>query len=143
LPPPQYARKGGEVVAAMLAKVGVIAKIENVEWAQWLSGTFKGGFDLTIVNHVEPLDYMQYANPAYYWGYDSKAFRDLATRHAAAINPGERARLFAELQRMLATDCVNAYLFNPAQIAVAKRGFKGLWANLPILANDLAGMGWQ
>ena len=37
LPPPQYARKGGEVVAAMLAKVGVVAKIENVEWAQWLS----------------------------------------------------------------------------------------------------------
>ncbi len=87
LPPPQYARKGGEVVAAMLAKVGVIAKIENVEWAQWLGGTFKGNFDLTIVNHVEPLDYMQYANTAYYWGYDSKAFRDLAAKHAAERQP--------------------------------------------------------
>ncbi len=143
LPPPQYARKGGEVVAAMLAKVGVIAKIENVEWAQWLSGPFKGNFDLTIVNHVEPLDYMQYANPNYYWGYDSKAFRDLAARHAAETNPKERNRLFAELQRMLAVDCVNVYLFNPAQIAVAKKGLEGLWANLPILANDLAGMSWQ
>jgi peptide/nickel transport system substrate-binding protein len=143
LPPPQYARKGGEVVAAMLAKVGVNAKIENVEWAQWLSGTFKGSFDLTIINHVEPLDYMQYANPSYYWGYDSKAFRELAARHAAETNAKERSRLFAELQRMLATDSVNAYLFNPAQVAVAKKGFKGLWANLPILANDLAAMGWQ
>ena len=143
LPPPQYARKGGEVVAAMLAKVGVVAKIENVEWAQWLSGAFKGNFDLTIINHVEPLDYMQYANPSYYWGYDSKAFRELAARHAAETNAKERSRLFAELQRMLATDSVNAYLFNPAQVAVAKKGFKGLWANLPILANDLAAMGWQ
>ena len=143
LPPPQYARKGGEVVAAMLAKVGVIAKIENVEWAQWLSGAFKGNFDLTIINHVEPLDYMQYANPSYYWGYDSKAFRELAAKHAAEINPKERSRLFADLQRMLATDSVNAYLFNPAQVAVAKKGFRGLWANLPILANDLAAMGWQ
>jgi peptide/nickel transport system substrate-binding protein len=34
LPPPQYARKGGEVIAAQLAKVGIVAKIENVEWAQ-------------------------------------------------------------------------------------------------------------
>jgi len=143
LPPPQYARKGGEVIAAMLARVGVIARIENVEWAQWLSGAFKGNFDLTIINHVEPLDYMQYANPSYYWGYDSKAFRDLAARHAAETNPKERSRLFAELQRMLATDCVNVYLFNPAQVAVAKKGFTGLWANLPILANDLAGMGWK
>ena len=38
LPPPHYARKGGEIIAAQLAKVGIVAKIENVEWAQWLSG---------------------------------------------------------------------------------------------------------
>jgi hypothetical protein len=42
LPPPQYARKGGEVVAAQLAKVGIVAKIENVEWAQWLGGRVQG-----------------------------------------------------------------------------------------------------
>ncbi|HZT56222.1 MAG TPA: ABC transporter substrate-binding protein, partial [Burkholderiaceae bacterium] len=44
LPPQSYARQGGEIVAAQLATVGVNAKIENVEWAQWLSGTFKGNF---------------------------------------------------------------------------------------------------
>ena len=42
LPPPPYARQGGEVIAAQLAKVGIIAKIENVEWAQWLSQVFAG-----------------------------------------------------------------------------------------------------
>ncbi len=143
LPPPQYARKGGEVVAAMLAKVGVIAKLENVEWAQWLGGAFKGNFDLTIINHVEPLDYMQYANPSYYWGYDSKAFRDLAARHAAATDPKERARLFADIQRMIATDCVNVFIFNPSQVCVAKKGLKGLWASSPIFANDISAVSWQ
>jgi peptide/nickel transport system substrate-binding protein len=143
LPPPQYARKGGEVIAAMLAKVGVVAKIENVEWAQWLGGTFKGNFDLTVINHVEPLDYMQYANTGYYWGYDSKAFRDLAARHAAEVNPKDRARLFGELQKLLTTDSVNAYIFNPSQIAVSRKGLKGLWASSPIFANDMAGVGWQ
>src|SRR5512145_1912860 len=115
LPPPQYARKGGEVVAAQLAKVGIVAKIENVEWAQWLSGPFKGNFDLTIINHVEPLDYMQYANPDYYWGYSSAAFNKLAAEHAAATNPATRNKLFADLQRKIADDCVNAFIFNPAQ----------------------------
>ena len=52
LPPPVYARKGGEIIAAQLAKVGIVAKLENVEWAQWLSGPFKGNFDLSIVSHV-------------------------------------------------------------------------------------------
>ena len=36
LPPPPYARQGGEIIAAELAEVGINAKIENVEWAQWL-----------------------------------------------------------------------------------------------------------
>ena len=143
LPPPQYARKGGEVVAAMLARVGVVAKIENVEWAQWLGGTFKGNFDLTIINHVEPLDYMQYANTSYYWGYDSKAFRDLAARHAAESNPKERTRLFGEMQKMLVTDSVNAYLFNPSQPSVWRKGLKGVWSSSPIAANDIASMSWQ
>eukprot|EP01030_Chromulinospumella_sphaerica_P008447 gene8447-8268_t len=104
LPPPPYARKGGEILAAQLAKVGINAKIENVEWAQWLGGAFKGNFDLTVINHVEPLDYMAYANPQYYWGYDSKAFRDLAAKHSEATNAKDRTKLFGDMQRLIATD---------------------------------------
>jgi peptide/nickel transport system substrate-binding protein len=143
LPPPPYARKGGEIIAAQLAKVGVIAKIENVEWAQWLGGAFKGNFDLTIINHVEPLDYMQYANTGYYWGYDSKALRDLTTKYAATSNPKERAKLFADIQKQIAGDAVNAFIWNPAQVAVSKKGLKGLWASSPIFANDMAAVSWQ
>ena len=143
LPPPQYARQGGEVLAAQLAKVGIQAKIENVEWAQWLSGAFKGQFDLTVINHVEPLDYMVYTDPKYYYGYDNKAFRDLAAKHAASTNAKERSSLFAQMQKQLATDAVNVYIFNPQQAAVAKKGLKGLWHNSPIFANDMAAVSWQ
>ena len=52
--PPAYARQGGEVLAAQLAKIGITAKIENLEWAQWLSGVFNAtgpqNYDLTIVS---------------------------------------------------------------------------------------------
>jgi peptide/nickel transport system substrate-binding protein len=143
LPPPQYARKGGEVIAAQLAKVGIVAKIENVEWAQWLSGAFKGNFDLTIINHVEPLDYMQYTNTGYYWGYDNKDFRDLTAKFAATGDKKERTRLFGDIQKKIAADQVNAFVFNPAQVAVARKGLKGLWSSSPIFANDLAAVSWQ
>ncbi|OGB04325.1 MAG: ABC transporter substrate-binding protein [Burkholderiales bacterium RIFCSPHIGHO2_12_FULL_69_20] len=143
LPPPSYARKGGEVVAAMLAKVGINAKIENVEWAQWLSGAFKGNFDLTIINHVEPLDYVQYANPQYYWGYDSKAFNDLVKKRAESARGRQQQVLYVEIQRMLAADAVNAFLFNPSQVSVARRGLKGLWSSSPVFANDLSQVSWQ
>ena len=143
LPPPPYARKGGEVIAAQLAKVGVVAKIENVEWAQWLGGVFKGNFDLTIINHVEPLDYMSYANPQYYWGYDSKAFKDLAAKHAASTNSKDRSKIFGDMQKQITNDAVNAFIFNPAQAAVGKKSLKGMWSSSPIFANDLSALNWQ
>ena len=68
LPPVDYARKGGEIIAAELADVGITAKIENVEWAQWLNGVYTDkNYDLTIISHVEPLDIGIYANPNYYY----------------------------------------------------------------------------
>ncbi len=143
LPPPQYARKGGEIIAAQLAKVGIVAKIENVEWAQWLSGPFKGNFDLTIINHVEPLDYATaYANQDYYFGYDSAKFRGLVTTLAATSNQKDKARLWRDIQRQLADDAVNAWLWNPAQVAVFRKGLRGLWNSSPVFVNDLSVVSW-
>jgi peptide/nickel transport system substrate-binding protein len=142
LPPPQYARKGGEIVASQLAKVGINAKIENVEWAQWLSGPFKGNFDLTIISHVEPLDIDRYADPNYYWGYDSKPFQALFARYNQATSTAERQRLLGDMQRMIANDQVNAFMFVLPQWAVARKPLKGLWSSSPIFANDLAALSW-
>ena len=143
LPPPQYARKGGEIIAAQLAKVGINAKIENVEWAQWLAGPFKGNFDLTIINHVEPLDYATaYADPSYYYGYDSAKFRGLVATLAATRDQKEKSRLWRDIQRQLADDAVNAYVWNPAQVAIFRKGLRGLWNSSPIFANDMAAVSW-
>ncbi len=42
LPPPSYARRGGEIIAAQLAQVGIRARIENLEWAAWLDRSTRG-----------------------------------------------------------------------------------------------------
>lgn len=143
LPPPQYARKGGEIVASQLAKVGINAKIENVEWAQWLSGTFKGNFDLTIISHVEPLDFDRYGDPAYYWGYDNKAYKDLLAKYNATADAKARLAILGDIQKHLANEAVNAYMFQLPQFAVANAKLKGLWSSSPVFANDLAALSWQ
>jgi peptide/nickel transport system substrate-binding protein len=143
LPPPAYARKGGEIIASQLAKVGIVAKIENVEWAQWLSGAFKGNFDLTVISHVEPLDFDRYGDPSYYYGYDSKTYRDLLAAYNSTADQKRRLKLLGDIQRQLATDSVNAYLFQLPQFAVANKRLKGLWSSSPIFANDLAALSWQ
>jgi peptide/nickel transport system substrate-binding protein len=143
LPPPEYARKGGEIVAAQLAKVGIVAKIENVEWAQWLAGPFKGNFDLTVISHVEPLDFDRYADPAYYWGYNSKAYNELFATYNGTTDAKARLKLVGDIQRLLATDAVNVYLYQLPQFAVGKKELKGVWSSSPIFANDLAALSWQ
>jgi peptide/nickel transport system substrate-binding protein len=143
-PPPDYARKGGEIIAAELAEVGVEAKIENVEWAQWLSGVFKGkNFDLTIVSHVEPLDIGIYANPDYYFQYDSQAFRDIFARLQAAPDLEAFKSAIGDAQRLIVKDCVNVFLFQYPNVTVADAKLQGLWKNAPIFVNDVAGMSWQ
>ena len=86
--------------------------------------------DLTIITHVEPLDFGNYADPDYYWGYDSKAFSDLFDKYKTTGNPKERAKLLGDIQRLLATDAANAFLFQLPQFAVAKKKLKGLWKDI-------------
>jgi peptide/nickel transport system substrate-binding protein len=144
LPPTPYARQGGEVIAAMLDKVGIRAKIQNVEWAQWLSATYgQKAYDLTVISHVEPLDFGNFARPNYYWGYESKEFNDLWARIQATIKPEERNRLMAQAQTLVAEDAVAVYLYQPTWITVANARLKGLWKDMPLFVNDLSALSWQ
>jgi peptide/nickel transport system substrate-binding protein len=99
LPPVPCARQGGEVVAAMLSKVGPTVQMENIEWAQRLGGVYgQKAYDLASFSHVGPLDFGTFALP-----------NDCRGCESAELN----ARL------------------------------KGLWKDVPLLVNDLAGMSWQ
>lgn len=144
LPPTPYARQGGEIVAAQLAAVGIEVKLHNVEWAQWLSGTYgKKQYDLTLISHVEPFDLGNFAKPDYYWNYQSPAFRELFTRIQHTANPTDRARLLGDAQRMLAHDAVHAFLYQPQWVTVADKNLRGLWKDLPVFVNDLSAMYWS
>jgi len=144
LPPTPYARQGGEVIAAQLAKVGINAKLENIEWAQWMSGVYGSrNYDLTLIAHVEPFDLGNYAKPGYYWGYESAEFNKLFEKISSTAAEAERAKLLRDAQRLIANDAVAAYLYQPLWITVAKKGVKGLWQDMPIFANDLAAMSWE
>ena len=144
LPPAPYARQGGELVAAQLAQVGVQVKLENIEWAQWLSGVYGAhNYDLTLISHVEPFDLGNFAKPGYYWGYESKAFNELWQRYLASAREAERLKLLGEMQRRIAEDAVAAWLYQPQWITVAQARLKGLWTGMPIFVNDLAALRWE
>jgi len=147
LPPPSYARQGGEILAAQLAKVGITAKIENVEWAQWLSQVFAGSgphnYDLTIVAHVEPFDLVKLTETDYYLGYNNQAFNALYKEITATPDEPGRAKLLGDAQRMLATDAVAGFLYQPQLITIVARKLKGVWKDVPQFENDFSTWSWE
>ncbi|MFK7858933.1 MAG: ABC transporter substrate-binding protein [Granulosicoccus sp.] len=144
LPPPSYARRGGEIIAAQLRDVGITAEIENVEWAQWIEQAFKGkDFDLTIVSHTEPMDIGVYANPDYYFQYDNADLQSLMSDFSVETDTATREEMLRTAQQIIADDYVNGYLFQLAKTGVANSKLKGLWENSPTQANDLTGVYWE
>lgn len=143
LPPPSYARDGGQIVAAQLAKVGIKCNIENVEWPVWLKEVYKEkNYDLSIVSHVEPNDIGIYTNPNYYFQYDSQEFRDIMKKADSATDPAMRTKYLQDAQRKLAKDAVNGFLFQLAKVTVFRKGLQGVWQNAPVWVNDISAMSW-
>lgn len=144
LPPPSYARRGGEIIAAQLRAVGIEAEISNLEWAQWLEQVFRGkDYGLTIVSHTEPFDIGIYARPDYYFQYDNPSFQQLMTDLGAEADPAKRSALLATAQETISGDYVNGYLFQLAYPTVANAKVQGLWKDAPTQATDLTAVYWQ
>ncbi len=143
LPPPAYARRGGEIIADQLRSVGVASEISNLEWSQWLEQVFRNkDYDLTIVSHTEPNDINIYARPEYYFQYDNPEFQALMGTYGVTTDAGERRALAHELQTMISDDYVNGFLFQLAKTGVANAKIRNLWPNSPTQANDLTEVSW-
>ncbi len=127
LPPPSYARRGGEIVAAELAQIGIRVAIENLEWAQWLDQVFtRHDFDMSIVGHAEPMDYDIYARDDYYFGYSSPEFKALIAALDDTNDAARRRELLQQIQRKLAADAVNGFLFQYPRLDIWNAHLQGL-----------------
>ena len=143
LPPTTYARRSGEIIAAQLAEVGMTVRLEPVEWARWLDSVYgAANYDLTIVSHVEPMDIGIYADPGYYFRYDSEAFRALLDAANRAPESEEQILYWQAAQRLLAEDAVNVFLFELPRVGAAHVELEGLWRNAPMFLNDMAAVRW-
>lgn len=143
LPPPSYARLGGEIIASQLREVGISLEIIPVEWAQWLDQVFKQkDYDLTIVSHTEPNDIDIYSRKDYYFNYDNPAFDKVIADLNLTSDEAKRNELLGEAQKILANDAVVGFLFELPKVGVWDAKLEGMWDNAPIQANDLTKVKW-
>ena len=139
-----YSKRAGEVIADMLAKVGIKLTIEIVEWGQWIDRIFKKKeYQLTMIGHVEAWDIGIYARPDYYFQYDSKAFQDAYAKALSAPDEAGKAEWFGRCQEIIADDSVNGFLFSAPSLPVMKADVMGWWENYPTIALDCTAVWWK
>ncbi|RWN58362.1 ABC transporter substrate-binding protein [Mesorhizobium sp.] len=143
LPPPPYARLGGEIIASQLRDVGIDLQIVPVEWAQWLDQVFtRKDYDLTIVSHTEPNDIDIYSRKDYYFNYDNPTFDKIIADLNLTSDEAKRMTLLGEAQKILADDAVVGFLYELPKVGVWDAKLEGFWENAPIQANDLTKVKW-
>lgn len=143
LPPPPYARDGGQIIASELREIGIDAEIVPLEWADWLKQVFTDkDYDMTIVSHTEPNDIDIYARKDYYFNYNNPAFDKVIEELNLTSDEAKRKELYGEAQKILAQDAPVGFLFELPKIGVWDAKLEGMWDNSPIQANDLTKVKW-
>jgi peptide/nickel transport system substrate-binding protein len=145
-----YTVRTGEVIADELKKVGVNVRIEQIEWSQWLDRVFcrpaagckEPDYDLTIIGHAEAWDIANYANPKYYFRYDSPEFQKLFNESEVTLDDKARRALYVTMQKKLVEDAPAVWLYMHPRLVVAKKGVTGIWKDLPVPSADLSEVAW-
>ena len=138
LPPYPFEKRTGEVIAQQLSEVGIKVNLTNVEWTTWLDRIFtQGDYDMTIIGHSEPRDIGVYGKPDYYYHYNSPKVQDLLAQIEKTSDEAEQMSLYKEIERTIANDAVNVWVFSPPYLVAARNDLYGYWQDQPIVAIDL------
>jgi peptide/nickel transport system substrate-binding protein len=138
-----YTVRTGEVLVGQLARVGIRVRLEQIEWGQWLDRVYKNAdYDMTIIGHAEAWDAGNYANPKYYFRYDSPRFQAAFQESETTLDDGKRRELYAQLQRIMAEEAPVVWLYVYPRLVAAKKGVQGIWKDLPTPSMDLSEVGW-
>lgn len=128
---PEYV-DAGQVIADMLAQVGVSCDIQIIEWAAWLQDVYTDRkYDLTVVGHTGRLDpyvlLARYASGAAtnYFNYASDEVDAMLAEFESEADEEERTRLVQDIQRKLAEDVPALYIQDPNTTYVTSASVSG------------------
>jgi peptide/nickel transport system substrate-binding protein len=132
------------VIAAQLAQIGVQLKLNQVEWATWLSQDYgKRDYDLTVISHTGRLDpdtlLVRFTStyPYNYENYSNPAYDRLIAQGRASQDPAQRKQIYAQAQAILAHD-VPAVFLDVSDNVAAMRPAVGGWQWLPLAVDQFA-----
>ncbi len=128
--PSIYPETYADYIKSQLAEIDITVNITPIEFSVWLDTVFtKGNYDLTVVDHVEPHDIGNYANPNYYWHYNSPTVQKLIADAKTAPTQDQRVALLKQATKQISQDSPADWIFLASDLTVAKKNVTGYPVN--------------
>ncbi len=136
--------KAGEVIADQLAKVGIKAKIQKVEWAIWLEDVYKGRkYDMTVTGLTGKLDphsvLGRYESKfaSNFFNFRNDEYDQLIASGITTTDVNQRKQIYKRAQEILADQAAAVYIMDPTQLVALRRNVHG-WQTYPVYVADVS-----
>lgn len=140
----QYHVDTTQVLAEQLKAVGINAKIQKIEWSQWLSEVYTNrNYQATVVGldaKLVPRDVLdRYASSAYnnFVNYENPRYDAVLKEAIASIEDPIKVEKYKELQRILTEDAASVYIQDPALLVAVKKQLGG-YTFYPVFVQDIS-----
>lgn len=133
-----------QIIVEQLKQAGITAKIQLVEWADWLTNVYKGGnYEATIVgldSNLAARDLLErYGSEA---GNNFVKFKnadyDQALQAAmSAIDDEEKVKYYKECEKILAENSASVYIQDPPLLVAVNKKLAG-YTFYPVYVQDMS-----
>lgn len=133
------------LVAAQLEQAGINLTINTLDWGTWLEKVYAGrDYQMTIIaltfDYYTPSDvlnrYMSDA-PDNFINYKDETYDKLASKAASEQDEKQRIAYYQEMQKILFDNNASAYLQEPFNITVVRKGLAG-YTQYPAYIQDMS-----
>lgn len=129
----------GDYLISDLKQVGIQLTVKQVEFQTWLNAVFtKHDYQLSLVDHAEARDLYNFANPAYYFGYDNANVQKWYAAAGTATSDVQRDAYLKKAARQVSQDAAADWLFVNQTLTVVRSGVTGVPRNFTSSRYDLA-----
>ncbi|MCU1527474.1 MAG: peptide transporter substrate-binding protein [Frondihabitans sp.] len=121
-----YPSSIGDLLTTDLKAVGITLKVQQTDFTTWLNKVFIGhNYQLSIVDHDESHDFVNWTNPSYYFGYDNKQVQSLYAEAQASTDPKVVDQKLAQAAKIVADDAAADWLYTATTLTAIHSGITG------------------
>lgn len=133
-----------QVIVEQLKQVGITAKIQQVEWASWLSDVYSNrDYEATIIGLDAKLagrDVLdRYSSKASnnFVNFSNSDFDTILEKAITTVNDEEKVKYYKQLQTILAQDAAAVYIQDPSLLVAVNKKLGG-YTFYPVYVQDMS-----